>query len=87
MAITNMWYNGEVNNWLPSYYGEASPDMSNFESWGHFSQVVWSGSTGIGCASVLCADGTIFAGYQTWFTVCNYYNAGMYTDNDFKFQY
>ena len=33
--ITDQFYNGEVNNFLPSYYGEATPDMSNFENWGH----------------------------------------------------
>jgi hypothetical protein len=79
MAITDMWYNGEVNSYLPSYYGQDTPDMSNFEAWGHFSQVVWDGSTGIGCAAVLCPDGSIFNGFETWFTVCNYFPAGVYT--------
>jgi uncharacterized protein YkwD len=76
MAITDMWYNGEVNSFLPSYYGQANPDPNTFENWGHFSQVVWNGTTSIGCASVLCPDGSIFQGLQTWFTVCNYYPAG-----------
>jgi hypothetical protein len=87
MAITNMWYNGEVNSYLPSYYGQDNPDLSTFEDWGHFSQVVWDGSTSIGCASVLCPDGSIFQGFQTWFTVCNYYPAGIYTDSNIKFWY
>jgi hypothetical protein len=82
MAITDMWYNGEVNSFLPSYYGQANPDPNTFEKWGHFSQVVWNGTTSIGCASVLCPDGSIFQGFQTWFTVCNYYPAGMYTGTD-----
>jgi hypothetical protein len=86
MAITNMWYNGEVNNYLPSYYGQDNPDLNTFELWGHFSQVVWDGSTSVGCASVLCPDGSIFTGFQTWFTVCNYYPPGMYSENDFNFR-
>jgi hypothetical protein len=45
--------------------------MTYFESWGHFSQVVWKGSMTVGCASQFCAAGTIFAGFESWFTVCN----------------
>ncbi|KAK8043317.1 hypothetical protein PG993_005747 [Apiospora rasikravindrae] len=66
MAITDMWYNGELNLFLPSYYGEASPDMTNFEKWGHFSQLVWKEST----------SGTMNDIMDTWFMVCNYYPAG-----------
>lgn len=75
-AITNSWYNGEFNAFLPSYYGEATPDISNFDNWGHFSQVVWKASTQVGCASHYCAAGTIFSTLGSWFTVCNYAGAG-----------
>jgi len=78
-SITAQWYYGEVDNFLPSYYGEATPDMTYFESWGHFSQVVWKGSTTVGCASQFCAAGTIFVGFESWFTVCNYVPPGMYS--------
>jgi uncharacterized protein YkwD len=76
-SITNQWYYGEVNSFLPSYYGEATPDMTYFSSWGHFSQVVWKGSSSVGCASQFCPSGTIFAGFDSWFTVCNYVARGM----------
>jgi len=75
-SITDMWYNGEINSYLPSYYGESTPDMSNFDAWGHFSQVVWAGSDTVGCASQYCAANTMFSGMASWFTVCNYGPAG-----------
>lgn len=76
-AITDMWYDGEINSWPAADYGQATPDMSNFESWGHFSQVVWAGSTSAGCYSQYCAPGTMYADMGAWYTVCNYYPAGM----------
>lgn len=78
-SITNLWYYGEVNVFLPSYYGQEDPDETNFSLYGHFTQLVWAGSTSIGCASQLCAAGTIFAGFPSWFTVCNYAPAGMFS--------
>ncbi|KAI0878001.1 CAP domain-containing protein [Hypoxylon argillaceum] len=72
MATTDMWYDGEFNAFLPSYYGQATPDMSNFESWGHLSQLVWAGSTTVGCAVQYCPRGTSYATLDAWFTVCNY---------------
>ncbi|KAE9373429.1 PR-1-like protein [Stipitochalara longipes BDJ] len=55
-SITNQWYYGEVNNFLPSYYGSSTA----------------------GCASQFCPAGTIFAGFESWFTVCNYVAPGNY---------
>jgi Cysteine-rich secretory protein family len=77
-SITSQWYYGEVLNFLPSYYGEPTPDMTYFESWGHFTQVVWKGSLTVGCASQFCAASTIFAGFESWFTVCNYVSPGKF---------
>lgn len=70
--ITNGMYNDEA----PAYeglYGQDSPDMSNFEVWGHFSQIVWRNTEQVGCATVQCdslqnAGGSI----RPFFTVCNY---------------
>ncbi|KAI0536856.1 CAP domain-containing protein [Xylaria digitata] len=72
MATTNMWYDGEFNAFLPSYYGQATPDMSNFESWGHLSQVVWASTTSVGCHAQFCPKGTAYSNLDSWFTVCNY---------------
>jgi hypothetical protein len=77
-ATTNMWYNGEVNSFLPSYYGQSSPDMSNFAAWGHFSQLVWKSSTTLGCATVFCPAGTMNPSFGMWYTVCNYFPPGEY---------
>ncbi|XXH02267.1 hypothetical protein Hte_008636 [Hypoxylon texense] len=71
MAITGFWYNGEFSKYLPEYYGPAGPDMSTFEEWGHFSQMLWKDSIEIGCVSQFCEAGTIYK-IDSWFTVCNY---------------
>lgn len=77
-VVSNMWYNGELGLFPTSEYGEANPDMSNFSGWGHFSQVVWKGTTQVGCATVYCATGTPMFPSRTsgWYTVCNYKQAG-----------
>ncbi|RDW62104.1 hypothetical protein BP6252_11537 [Coleophoma cylindrospora] len=81
--ITNMWYNGEVAL-FQDFYGVANP-TTNFDAWGHFSQIVWKGSDTVGCAVTLCAAGTIFDSFDGWFGVCNYGPegnvAGEYADN------
>jgi hypothetical protein len=39
---------------------------------GHYTQIVWRGSTGVACATQRCTTGSPF-GAGTWFlTVCNY---------------
>lgn len=69
-AITDGWYYGEVNNFSP-YYGQPSPSMSGPE-YLHFTQVVWKGSSTVGCAAQYCPYGTVLGGSYGWFTVCNY---------------
>ena len=51
--LTNGFYNGE----LPHYpqYGTNNPDMSDFEDWGHFSQLVWHSTTSVGCYTAICS--------------------------------
>lgn len=75
-AITQMWYNGEVGLYPSSSYGQANPDFSNFEGWGHYSQMVWVGSTQFGCAAQYCPAGTMEPSMAAWYSVCNYYPAG-----------
>lgn len=76
-AVTDGWYNKELEFFAPSDYGKANPDMSNFKAWGHFSQVVWKDSQRVGCASILCPAGTLSKSMESWYTVCNYSPAGM----------
>ncbi|KAK3937603.1 putative scp-like extracellular protein [Diplogelasinospora grovesii] len=75
-AATDMWYNGEVTKWPAADYGKPNPDFTNFEQWGHFSQLVWKSSQQVGCASQYCPPGTMAPGMGSWFTVCNYYPPG-----------
>jgi len=84
--ITNEMYNDELD-WYPLPYGVADPDMSNFENWGHMSQIVWKSSTSVGCATQYCPGGlaNTGSGVSPYFTVCNYSPAGnfggQYGDN------
>lgn len=76
--ITNLFYNGEVN-WYDGLYGQASPSMANFEHWGHFSQIVWKGTTQVGCYTQDCSSkGLANTGgnVSPYFTVCNYKSPG-----------
>jgi hypothetical protein len=75
-AITDMWHNGEVRAYPWSDAGKDNPDMTNFETWGHFSQLVWATSEVVGCASQYCDPGTIYPDMGSWFTVCDYYPPG-----------
>ncbi|KAI1608264.1 hypothetical protein EDD37DRAFT_698155 [Exophiala viscosa] len=74
IMIGNDMYNAEMPNY-PTPYGEDNPDTSDFSNWGHFSQIVWKATTGVGCATQYCdtLEGATFTNY---FTVCNYYPAG-----------
>jgi hypothetical protein len=77
MATTSFWYNGEFSKYLPEYYGESTPDMSDFEAWGHLSQLLWAASDGLGCHVQFCAKGTMYSDMDAWYTVCNYSPPGM----------
>lgn len=68
-AISDSWYNQEIQN-FPEY-GVADLNTgsgSNFGSWGHFSQLIWSTTKQIGCGiSTTCAGSfpTHFACYYS----------------------
>lgn len=71
------WYNNEFQYYLPSYYGQPTPDLTNFDEYGHLTQVVWKGTTTVGCGTSYCPAGSIFAApFPAWYTVCNYGPAG-----------
>lgn len=70
--ITDLMYNNEFG-YFNGLYGEANPDMTHFENWGHFSQIVWKGTTHVGCATVVCNSlGNVDSSEPLPFTVCNY---------------
>ncbi|KAI9813974.1 MAG: hypothetical protein M1827_003438 [Pycnora praestabilis] len=78
-VISDLFYNREEMNYA-GMYGQASPDMSNFDNWGHFSQIVWQGTTTVGCATQACPGGLANTGSDVppYFTVCNYKTPGNY---------
>jgi hypothetical protein len=69
--ITNNMYNDEIG-FYPGYGSE--PDMTNFEKWGHYSQIVWKSTVGVGCFTQHCPNGLANVGSNVglFFTVCNY---------------
>lgn len=85
-VISEMMYTDEAP-YFASLYGQADPDMTNFEKWGHFTQIVWKATTHVGCATVSCSD-LKNAGGAAPYTVCNYGSpgnfAGEYADNVVK---
>lgn len=75
-VVSDLWYDNEVNH-FNGLYGEASPDMTNFDSWGHFTQVVWKQTSKVGCHTSPCSQGMKnLNGHYTSFTVCNYGQPG-----------
>ncbi|KAF2772267.1 PR-1-like protein [Teratosphaeria nubilosa] len=82
--ITDLFYNGEVG-WYADLYGQDQPDMTHFELWGHFSQLVWKETRTVGCATVDCSSkglADVGSDVSPVFTVCNYYPPGNY-QNDY----
>ena len=46
---------------------------------GHYTQVVWRGTTRVGCARATCTTNSPFPGFSTWdFFVCDYEPPGKY---------
>jgi hypothetical protein len=91
-VITELFYNGEVGFYdnlyvdLPEGTKQSDPeaqveiDDTNFHEWGHFSQMVWKGTSEVGCATVDCSSkGLANTGGNVapYFTVCNYLKRGM----------
>jgi len=78
-VITDLFYNSE-EPLFAAQYGLDDPDMSEFEKWGHFTQIVWEGTTEVGCWTADCSAGGLEntgTGVSPWFTVCNYKSPGM----------
>ncbi|KAJ5658338.1 uncharacterized protein N7484_001987 [Penicillium longicatenatum] len=88
VMITNLMYNDEIE-FFPTPYGESDPSMTDFDKWGHFSQIVWKATTHVGCATVVCNPlGNVDSSEALPFTVCNYSPVGNvggeYGDNVLK---
>ncbi|GLI73850.1 hypothetical protein PoHVEF18_002080 [Penicillium ochrochloron] len=76
VMITNLMYNDEIE-YFPTPYGASAPSMSDFDKWGHFSQIVWKATTHVGCATVTCNSlGNVDSSSALPFTVCNYSPVG-----------
>ncbi|KAI7351070.1 hypothetical protein KC354_g12568 [Hortaea werneckii] len=79
-VITDMFYNGEINA-FGDMYGMEQPDMTNFEAWGHFTQLVWNSTTHVGCYTKKCGTlANVGENVPPYFTVCNYKNPGNYAN-------
>eukprot|EP00611_Tribonema_gayanum_P013135 TRINITY_DN2393_c0_g1_i1.p2 TRINITY_DN2393_c0_g1~~TRINITY_DN2393_c0_g1_i1.p2 ORF type:complete len:188 (-),score=12.43 TRINITY_DN2393_c0_g1_i1:267-830(-) len=63
------WYN-EIGSYI---YQPCCGDEQQFEATGHYTQMVWSGSTELGCGSGL---GTTSDGYECIVWTCHYNPAG-----------
>lgn len=79
-VISELFYNGEVALY-GDQYGQKDINMDAFHEWGHFSQIVWSNTTEVGCATVDCSAkglGNTGGNVSPYFTVCNYKKAGKF---------
>jgi hypothetical protein len=68
-----------VANWLSeqSAYDHATNSCASGKSCGHYTQIVWSTTTGVGCAQAQCTTNSPFQGYSNWtMTVCDFSPAG-----------
>ena len=79
-ATSNQWYNGEVMG-FPFQYSAGNPVGTSGDV-GHMTQVIWKGTTHVGCGSYYCPS---MLGTGATYHVCNYGPAGnvdgQYEDN------
>ncbi|KAK4198951.1 CAP domain-containing protein [Triangularia verruculosa] len=78
-AISNGWYNNELELFPVGEYGRANPSPQaqvTFKDWGHFTQLVWKDSKQVGCFTAKCPAGTIVPTMESLYTVCNYFPVG-----------
>ena len=69
-AVVNEWAAEKAN------YTWATNACASGKACGHYTQIVWRSSTGIGCAQKLCTSGSPFGSGTWYFTVCDYAPAG-----------
>ncbi|KAF1926672.1 PR-1-like protein [Didymella exigua CBS 183.55] len=78
-GITESWYKGEFQAMLP-VFGQPSIPAEIFHDVGHLTQILWKGTTSVGCVSLDCGNRMVVGGQAgstlNKYTVCNYYPAG-----------
>lgn len=74
-VVTSQWYDNEMP--LYTYYGQ-EPPASVFTETGHFTQVVWKGSSKVGCAISSCPNGVTGWPSAKSVAICNYAGPGNY---------
>ncbi|KAH7073961.1 CAP domain-containing protein [Paraphoma chrysanthemicola] len=77
-GITESWYKSELPPMMP-YFGRQDIPDDVFHSVGHLTQMVWKGTTKVGCVSIDCGDKMVVGGSvssMNKYTVCNYAPAG-----------
>ncbi|KAF2818506.1 PR-1-like protein [Ophiobolus disseminans] len=77
-GVTESWYKGEMEPMMP-WFGKTDVPDDVFHEVGHLTQLVWKGTTKVGCVSIDCGDKMIVGGAPSKmnkFTVCNYAPAG-----------
>lgn len=79
------WMYDEIVKYEP-YFGQPDVPSSVFKDVGHFTQIVWKGTSKVGCATKVCQPlANAASGQALSFTVCNYGPpgnvAGQYAEN------
>ncbi|RMZ67267.1 scp-like extracellular [Pyrenophora seminiperda CCB06] len=77
-GISESWYRGELLPMMP-WFGKSDLPHDVFEEVGHLTQMVWKGTTKVGCVSLDCGSAMTVNGQKSTmnkFTVCNYAPAG-----------
>lgn len=77
-GITESWYKGELPAMQP-YFGQKDIPDDIFHNVGHLTQMVWKGTTKVGCVSIDCGSRMVVGGTTSTlnkYTVCNYAPAG-----------
>lgn len=73
-GVTESWYKGELELMEP-YWGKSDIPDDVFHSVGHLTQMLWKGTTKVGCVSIDCGNTMIVSGSTSTmnkYTVCNY---------------
>jgi pathogenesis-related protein 1 len=74
---------GAVTDWVneEQYYDHATNTCASGQVCGHYTQIVWSTTTGVGCAQTNCTTGSPFGTFSNgdWtYSVCDFSPPGNY---------